>query len=185
MHACIHTDRQTYRHYRHTYKHTYIIPLGISSIKLGGYLPDKNMINFIHIFRSFLGLGCSSPFYRDFFGGSGQHFIVIFTCWVTATYNVIGSHSIETTYSGKLQFSNVMGSHFILAEAVITPKKHTSPYHTIPYPTHPIKTQPIQLGAVLRVHVSGFNCQGRRVSTSDLAQVYFSEFAKVFFGEQK
>ena len=38
----------------------------------------------------------------------------MFTCLVTATYNVIGSHSVETIYSGKPQFSNVMGSQFIV-----------------------------------------------------------------------
>ena len=58
----------------------------------------------------------------------------MFTCRVTATCNVVGSDSLKTTYSGKPRFSNVMDSNFIAAEAVITRKKHTSPYHTIPYP---------------------------------------------------
>jgi hypothetical protein len=47
--------------------------------------------------------------------------MMMFTCWVTATYNVIGSHSIETIYSGKPQFSDVMVYiifHFIDAPSV-------------------------------------------------------------------
>ena len=34
------------------------------------------------------------------------------TCCVRAMSTVMGSHSIETIYSGKLQFSNVIGSYF-------------------------------------------------------------------------
>ena len=72
----------------------------------------------------------------------------------------------------------IPGSYFIVAEAAITKKNihhqhHATPYHTISYPTHPIKTQPIQLGVILKVHVRVFNCQGRRVSTSDPAKVLF------------
>ena len=77
---------------------------------------------------------------------------------MAATYNVIASHSIETVYSGKPQFSNVMGSYFVVAEAVIT--KKNLHHYTTPYPTHPIKTQPIQLGVVPKVHVRVFLCQG-------------------------
>ena len=57
----------------------------------------------------------------------------MFTCWVTATYNVfpgtVGSDSIETTYSGKPRFFHVVSSNVIVAEAV------TTPYHTL-YPSH-------------------------------------------------
>ena len=75
-----------------------------------------------------------------------------------------------------------MGSHCIVAETVISISITKKTYITIPYPTHHIKTQPIQLGVVLKVHVRVFNCQGRRVSTSDPAQeFFFSEFARVCF----
>jgi len=74
-----------------------------------------------------------------------------------------------TKYGGKPQFSNGMGSRFIVAETVImivknTIYQHATPYHTLP--SHFIKIQTIQLGVVLKVHVRIFNFQGRRVSTS-------------------
>ena len=77
------------------YRHTNITTLsGISSIEWGG-----------------ASLGQDTLFW-----GSDQPFIGMFTCRVTVTSNVVGSHSIETMYSGKPQFSNVLGFRFIVDE---------------------------------------------------------------------
>ena len=51
---------------------------------------------FVNTHFVLLGLGCSPPILYSFFWGSEQHVLVKFTCWVTATYSVIGSHSLET-----------------------------------------------------------------------------------------
>ena len=59
-------------------------------------------------FSHFYGSSVVPHVIQIFLGGSEQHFIVMFTWRVTATYKVIGSHSIETetTYVYTLENRN-------------------------------------------------------------------------------
>ena len=106
----------------------FTIPLGISSIKLGGYPPDKSIFLY-----TFLGLGCTTQFYSFFFG--------VRTGLYSDVHLPGDSHVQRRRFRffkdhilWKAAIFQRHGFQFYSGWGCYHPKKHTSPYHTIPYP---------------------------------------------------
>ena len=77
----------------------------------GGHPPDEHFLK--HILYLIFTARVSPPFYIQFFLGEVRSaFYSDVNLLGDSHVQVMGSHSIETIYSGKPQFSNVMGSHF-------------------------------------------------------------------------